>query len=54
MATAKKQESAAQFKKTFKTYDSMTDSEKAAFRQGATTVSNRVQEQIGLRKPKDE
>ena len=41
------------FKPTFRAYKSMNDGEQAAFRQGATTVSNKIKENLGLKKKKD-
>jgi hypothetical protein len=41
------------FVSTYKSYKSMTPGEQNAFRQGANTVSNKVKENLGLRKPKE-
>jgi len=41
------------FQPTFRKYNDMSPSEQAAFRQGATTVGNKVKENLGLRKPRD-
>jgi len=38
---------------TFRSYKSMSEGEQAAFRQGATTVENKVKENLGLKKPRD-
>ena len=42
------------FQPTFRSYKSMNAGEQAAFRQGATTVSNKVKENLGLKKKRDE
>jgi len=41
------------FTPTFVKYDTMSDREKAIFRQGATTANNSVKERLGLKKPRD-
>ena len=40
------------FQPTFRKYGDMSPGEQAAFRQGATTVGNKVKENLGLRKPR--
>jgi hypothetical protein len=40
------------FVPTYLKYTDMTDREKACFRQGANTVTSRVKENLGLKKPK--
>lgn len=40
------------FTPTFRPYKTMNASEQAAFRQGASTVSNKVKENLGLKAPK--
>ena len=40
------------FTPTFRKYADMTQGEKDAFRQGATTANNGVKERLGLKKPK--
>lgn len=39
------------FAPTFRKYKSMSESEQAAFRQGAKTTENRVKERLGFKKP---
>jgi len=51
-STAKPTQSSG-FQQTFRKYDSMNTGEQAAFRQGAATVSNKVKENLGLKKPRD-
>jgi hypothetical protein len=41
------------FQPTFRKYADMTDTEKAAFRQGAKTSENKVKERLGFTKPKN-
>ncbi len=41
-----------EFQPTFRKYADMSDSEKAAFRQGAKTSENKVKERLGFTKPK--
>lgn len=41
------------FQPTFRKYSDMSDSEKAAFRQGAKTSENKVKERLGFTKPKN-
>lgn len=41
------------FKPTFRKYKDMTESEQAAFRQGAKTSENKVKERLGFTKPKN-
>ncbi len=41
------------FQPTFRKYADMSDSEKAAFRQGAKTSENKVKERLGFTKPKN-
>ena len=41
-----------EFTPTFRRYDDMNSGEQAAFRQGATTVSNKVKENLGLKQKK--
>lgn len=40
------------FQPTFRKYTDMSESEKAAFRQGAKTSENKVKERLGFSKPK--
>ena len=42
------------FTPTFRKYGEMNSGEQAAFRQGAATVSNKVKENLGLKKKKDD
>lgn len=41
------------FQPTFRRYQDMSDTEKAAFRQGAKTSENKVKERLGFVKPKN-
>lgn len=41
------------FTPTFRTYASLSDGEKEAFKQGATTANNNIKERLGLKKPRD-
>lgn len=41
------------FQPTFRKYKDMTESEQAAFRQGAKTSENKVKERLGFTKPKN-
>ena len=40
------------FQPTFRKYKDMTESEQAAFRQGAKTSENKVKERLGFTKPR--
>lgn len=42
------------FQPTFRKYKDMNDGEKAAFRQGATTVDNSVKERLGLKPSREQ
>lgn len=41
------------FQPTFRKYKDMTESEQAAFRQGAKTSENKVKERLGFTKPRN-
>lgn len=41
------------FQPTFRKYSDMSESEQAAFRQGAKTSENKVKERLGFTKPKN-
>lgn len=44
---------ASGFQPTFRKYKDMTESEQAAFRQGAKTSENKVKERLGFTKPRN-
>ncbi len=52
--SAKAADKTNNFKPTFRKFDSMTDGEKDAFRQGAKTVANRVKENLGLKQKRED